>query len=132
MISPIKKMDVIKAEKDWALAHRQLNMDQISKLMHPDYTIITPEGQVQGKEDALKSYSDKDRHWDYAESSDYTIRIYGITAIVIGVWRAKGVNNGTGFDYTARYTSMWVKEENELRIVSDQSTPLKDENQPHI
>jgi Domain of unknown function (DUF4440) len=93
--------------------------------MHPDYTIITPEGQVFCKEDALKSYRDKDRHWEYAESSDYIIRIYGITAIVIGIWRARGVNNGIPFDYNTRYTSMWVKEENELRIVSDQSTPFE-------
>ena len=94
--------------------------------MHLDYPIITPEGQVLDKEDALKSYSEKDRHWEHAESSsDYTIRIYGITAIVIGIWRAKGVNNGKPFDYTARYTSMWVKEENKLRIVSDQSTSIE-------
>ena len=122
MISQIKKLDVIKAEKDWASAHRILDLSQISKLMHPDYTIITPEGQILGKEDALKGYSDDDRHWEYVDSGDYNIRVYGFAAIVIGVWRARGVNNGVSFDYTARYTSMWVKDEDELRIVSDQST----------
>jgi ketosteroid isomerase-like protein len=57
-------------------------------------------------------------------SREHHIRIYGDTAIAIGLWRAKGVNKGKPFDYSARYTSVWVKEGNRLRMISDQSTEI--------
>ena len=124
MLHSIEKDDVIKAERNWTEAHRNLNLNQLSELMHPDYAIITPKGEILNKEDALDSYRSGGRHWEYAESGDYMIRIYGLTAIVIGTWRARGVNNDVYFDYSAKYTSVWLKDECGLRMVSDQSTPF--------
>ncbi|MCH7663227.1 MAG: nuclear transport factor 2 family protein [Chloroflexi bacterium] len=52
------------------------------------------------------------------------INVYGQTAVVVGRWRAKGVNEGVPFDYAARYVSVWVKNAGAWRIVSDQSTEI--------
>ncbi|MCJ7732336.1 nuclear transport factor 2 family protein [Candidatus Bathyarchaeota archaeon] len=76
------------------------------------------------KKTALASYVPGKRDWEEAGSSEHHIRIYGDTAIVIGLWRAKGVNKGKSFDYSTRYTSVWVKEGNRLRMISDQSTEI--------
>ncbi len=92
--------------------------------MHPDYSIIKPDGCVWDKKTALASYVPGTRDWEEARSSKHIVNIYGDTAIVIGLWEARGVNNGVVFDYQARYTSVWVKEEDLLRMVSDQSTEI--------
>jgi ketosteroid isomerase-like protein len=116
--------EVLEAEERWAKAHLDTDVNTINKLMHIDYTIIKPDGSVWDRKNALASYVPGKREWSEAGSSDHIVNIYGDTALVIGIWRAKGVNNGKPFDYQARYTSLWVKENENLRIVSDQSTDI--------
>lgn len=116
--------EVLAAEEEWTQAHLKTDVKTIDRLMHPDYTIIKPDGEVWNKETALASYVPGKRNWTEARSSKHCVRIYGDTAIVIGLWTAKGENNGIAFDYSARYTSLWVKENDNLRMVSDQSTKI--------
>jgi len=116
--------EVMKAEEAWTKAHLKTDIEALDRLMHRDYTIIKPDGSVWDKETALASYVPGKRDWAEAVSSDHRVRIYGDTAVVIGVWRAKGVNNGEAFDYSARYFSVWVKEGNRVQMVSDQSTEI--------
>ena len=120
----LTREEVLAAEKEWAQAHLNTDTEEIDRLMHPDYTIIKPDGSVWDKKIALASYTPGKRDWTEAGSSEHSVRIYGDTAIVIGLWKAMGVNNGEPFDYQARYTSLWVKTNEGLRIVSDQSTEI--------
>jgi ketosteroid isomerase-like protein len=117
--------EVLLAEEEWTQAHLTTDKEALDRLMHPDYTIIKPDGTVWDKETAIASFVPGKRDWVEAGSSEHFVRIYGDTAIVIGLWKAKGVNNGEPFDYSARYTSLWVKENNRLRMVSDQSTEIR-------
>jgi len=116
--------EVLAAEEEWTQAHLKTDKHALDRLMHPDYTIIKPSGEVWNKEKALASYVPGKRDWTEAGSSDHLVRVYGETAVVIGLWIAKGVNNGVPFDYSARDTSLWVKEEGRLLMVSDQSTEI--------
>ncbi len=116
--------EVMVAEEAWALAHLETDVEALDRLMHKDYTIIKPDGAVWDKDTALASYVPGKRDWTEAYSSDHQIGIYGDTAVVIGVWRAKGVNNDEAFDYSARYVSVWVKEDTRVQMVSDQSTEI--------
>lgn len=116
--------EIMEAEDAWTHAHLDTDIEALDRLMHRDYTIIKPDGSVWDKKKALASYVPGKREWTEAGSSDHTVRIYGDTGIVIGVWKAKGVNNGVVFDYSARYTSLWVKEDDRVQMVSDQSTEI--------
>ena len=116
--------EVMAAEEAWTLAHLETDVVALDRLMHRDYTIIKSDGAVWDKETALASYVPGKRDWTEVGSSDHQVRIYGDTAVVIGVWRAKGVNNGEAFDYSARYVSVWVKEGDKIQMVSDQSTEI--------
>lgn len=116
--------EVLAAEEAWTQAHLETDIETLDRLMHRDYTIIKTDGSVWDKETALASYVPGKRDWTEAGSRDHRVRIYGDTAVVIGVWKAKGVNNGEAFDYSARYVSVWVKEEDRVQMVSDQSTEI--------
>ena len=116
--------EVMAAEEAWTKAHLETDVAALDRLMHRDYTIIKPDGSVWDKETALASYVPGKRDWTEAGSSDHQVRIYGDTAVVVGVWKAKGVNNGEAFDYSARYVSVWVKEGDKIQMVSDQSTEI--------
>ena len=116
---------VLRAEREWLLAHLRLDVQALDRLMAPEYSQIGGRGRVVGKEQVLESFRSGGRGWDEAYSDDHEVRIYGDTAaVVIGRWRARGVNAGQPFDYAARYVSAWVKSDGEWRMVSDRSTPI--------
>ena len=121
----IKLDEVFKAENEWTRAHLETNVSALDRLMHPNYSIIKPEGTVWNKEKALASYIPGKRDWEFAESSEHVVNVFGDVAVVVGLWKARGVNNGVSFDYSARYSSVWVKERGVLRMVLDQSTEIE-------
>ena len=59
-----------------------------------------------------------------AHSDEHDVCVYGNAAVVVGRWRARGVNAGEPFDYAARYVSVWVKSDGGWRMASDQLTPI--------
>ena len=116
--------EVIQAEQAWVEAHRRLDIATLDRLMADDYKHIRADGQVIGKAEDLASYQSGDRYWEFAESDEYDIQLYGRTAVLIGRWRARGMNAGERFDYAARFISVYVKRDGRWQMVVAQSTPL--------
>lgn len=119
--------EVIQAEKAWVNAHRRLDIDALERMMADDYKHIRADGVVVGKAEDLASYQTGDRYWEFAESDEYDIQVYGQTAVLIGRWRARGMNAGERFEYTARFISVYVKRDGRWQMVAAQSTPLADQ-----
>ena len=119
--------EVVQAEQAWVDAHRRLDIAALERLMADEYKHIRADGRVIGKAEDLASYQTGDRYWDFAESDDYDIQIYGETAVLIGRWRARGMNAGERFDYAARFISVYVKRDGRWQMVVAQSTPLLDQ-----
>jgi ketosteroid isomerase-like protein len=116
--------EVLQVERAWVEAHRRVDVAAIEQLMADDYTRIEPDGRVTGEAEVLVTYTPETRHWDLAEGDDYQVRIYGHTALVIGRWRARGVNNGQPFDYVARFLSVYVRRAGRWQMVAEQATPI--------
>jgi ketosteroid isomerase-like protein len=123
---------VLVAEREWLLAHLHLDIPALERLMDPDYLQIGAGGDALDKEQVLASFRSGERHWDEANSDEHHVRVYGNTAVVVGRWRARGVNAGRPFDYQARFVSVWVRRDGEWRMVSDQSTPITSQAVPKM
>ncbi len=121
-------MDVIEAilrtESEWAEAHLRLDLATIARIMADDYVIIGKDGTVIARDEALASYRDDVRKWEYARSDELDVRVYGEAAVVIGRWTARGENNGKRFDYVARFMSVYVRRDGQWYIAAEQSTPF--------
>src|SRR3954464_3438725 len=120
--------EVIATERAWVKAHRSLDIAQLAALMADEYAVITRDGRVLGTAEDLASYSSGERHWDFAESDEYDVRIYGDTAILIGRWRARGVNRDYHFDYAARFVAHYAKRDGCWPMTFAQSTAIPDMN----
>ena len=122
-----REEQVIQGEKLWLQTHLDLDIDELDKLMHQDYQSVRPDGTIWDKSRALKSYREDGRMWDLAEVSELDIRVYSSSALVIGIWKAKGENRCEQFDYRARYLSVWIEDsQGEWKLVHDQSIPITD------
>jgi ketosteroid isomerase-like protein len=119
---------VVQAEQALAKAHLNLDVEVFESLLHPGYAIIQPGGVVEGKAKTLASLRSGQRQWQIARSKDLDVRLYGDTAVVIGRWRSQGRNGDTDFDYSARFLSVWVREDGIWRNVAFASAPLNSAN----
>lgn len=120
---------VIAAEQELAAAHVTLDLDQIERLLHPDYVIIQPGGRIESKEEVLTSYRSGTRRWVSARSDQLKVRLYGNTAVVVGRWTAAGQHGAEHFDYDARFLAVWVYADGRWQNVASQSTTLAEEGE---
>jgi ketosteroid isomerase-like protein len=123
-VPPDAASTVILAERAWVEAHRQLDVPTLERLMADEFIQVGPRGQLLAKGDVLASLRSGQRRWEYAESDQYQVHLYGIVAVVHGRWRAKGDNSGSPFDYAARYVAVWIYRQGHWQMVSDQSTGI--------
>ena len=116
---------IIAAEKQLAAAHLTMDLALIDALLHPDYIVLQPDGQVETKAQVLASYATaNERHWEFANADQFEVRISGGTAVVTGRWRARGTNRDVSFDYTAKFMSIWIQEEGRWRNLAYQATEV--------
>ncbi len=120
-----REKEILRAEEEWLQAHLDLDIAALDRLMHSDYRIVKADGTIWDKARALASYKKDARNWDITEISDLSVRLFGSSALVTGLWRAKGQNKGEDFDYLARYLSVWIADQQgSWKLVHDQSVPL--------
>lgn len=125
-IDSVRNNEILLAENALAEAHISLDIEVIDSLLHSDYSIIQPGGKVETKADVLASYRSNQRFWSIAKSDKLDIRLYGDTAVVFGRWMAKGKNGEEKFDYSSRFLSIWLNEDNKWKNVAFQSTDIDD------
>ena len=118
------EQEVLSVERRWVDAHRSLNLDEIDAILADDYVQIQQDGTVSGRQAVLASYQSGERSWSYAESDEYDLRVTETMAVLIGRWRGCGVNSGHEFDYTARFTSVYVLRNGSWQLMLDQSTEI--------
>lgn len=115
---------VMAVEREWTDAHLCGDVETLARLMADDYLKIEADGSVSNKAVTLEKYTPETRFWEQANGDEYVVRLYGETAIVIGRWTAQGINNGTRFDYAARFLSVYVKRAGQWQMVAEQSTAM--------
>jgi ketosteroid isomerase-like protein len=115
---------VAQVEGQLAEAHLRLDLKTIEHLLHPDYVIVQPGGQVETKAEVLASYRSGTRHWETAQVDQLDIRLYENTAIVVGRWQASGQHGEERFDYAARFLSVWVKQAGHWQNIAYQATEI--------
>ena len=115
---------VLAVEHAWTEAHLRGDVQTLEEIMAFDYVKIQPDGSLSDKTTTLASYQPDQRAWDVARGDDYDVRVYGDTAVVIGRWTARGINNGRPFDYAARFLSIYVRRAGRWQMVAEQSTEI--------
>jgi ketosteroid isomerase-like protein len=116
--------EVLSVEREWVEAIKSHDLQAMQRILSEDYTQILPDGTVIGKQAALESYQSERRYWEYAESLDHQIRIYGSTAVMIARWESIGENHGVKFDYQARFMAVYVNNSGRWQLAADLSIPI--------
>lgn len=115
---------VLAFESAWGMAEKNKDAKALDALLDDSLTYIDYDGTLKTKSDFLagvKASSDN-REEEVVEST--SARIYGDTAIVIGVYRVKGIAKGKPYQRRGRFTDTWVSRNGLWVCVASQFTLL--------
>ena len=104
--------------------------DEFYKSWADDYTEITEAGEVLSKEEVRSRYKASANRRPNIPPEDHSVRIYGDTIVMTHVLKKNGMKNDKdGYPvvptvYSFRVTHLFVKRENEWRMISTQWTPV--------
>ena len=96
----------------------------LDRIMDDHWTLITPNGDVIGKSQFLKEYSDGITKCEAMDKSDVMVRVYGDAATVSGRIRTSIKVEGRQVGGDDRFTEVYVRRDGGWRNVSTQATRI--------
>ena len=99
---------VMDLEQQWVKAGLASNADGIAPLLAADFVSVQSDGSMQTKAVYLAGAAKS--KWQVNEVSDMKVQVHGDSAVVTGVWTAKGTDGtGKAFAGKERFADTWVK-----------------------
>ena len=99
----------MKLEKAFADAIIKNDLKSIGRIVADDWIIIDPNGEIVDRTRFFEVIKSGALTHDTMHSEDFRVRVYGDSAVVTGVTRAKGKFMGQEFSTRERATDVFVK-----------------------
>ena len=96
----------------------------LERLMTPDYTFVSPAGDVQTRTERLAPMKSGDLKNEQVIYDEVSIRTYGSTAVVVSHVAVKGKSKGTAVGGQFRATLMLVKTKGQWQMVASQASRI--------
>ena len=113
---------LIKLERDWNDAFYRKDVAFIRNLLADEFVATYEDGRRGDKANELKLVAEVNQQVLSATQDDFTIKVYGDTAVVWFTLRLVGIRQGQQTEVALRYTDVWVTIGGRWQCVSSQST----------
>lgn len=116
---------VLALETAWNHAEQSKDVVALDQLLAPELVYIDYDGSLMNKEEFLASVKSEGLSPAQIVNESQTAKVFGDCALVTGIYREKGTNNGKPYTRRGRFTDTWVKVNNTWRCVASQSTLIQ-------
>lgn len=113
---------VLALEKAWNHALEVKDANALQMLLADSLVSVDIDGSVQTKAEFLASIKAQDYKPSQAVTEQADVQVYGNAAVVTGIFRIKGVENGKPYVHRERYTDTWIKRNQAWQCVASQTT----------
>ena len=117
MIKVTSEEELLRVEKEFAEAIVKNDLEGIERLVADDWIIIGPDGEIVERARFFEVIKSGAMTHDTMESEDFRIRIYGDSAVVTGITRAKGKFMGQEFSTQERATDVFINRDGRWQCV---------------
>lgn len=111
-------------EISWAAAERRNNNNTLDALFADSLLFVDYDGELLTKAEYLARIGSAGPKVLEAVTENMSVRVLGNTAIVIGVYREKGLRNGKPYQQRRRFIDTWVRENGNWVCVAAAATLL--------
>jgi ketosteroid isomerase-like protein len=122
--SAAQRSRVMVFESAWGMAEKNKDVRALDALLDDSLTYIDYDGTLKTKSDFLAGVKARSDNREQEVVESMSARVYGDTAIVIGIYRVKGVDKGKPYQRRGRFTDTWVNRKGLWVCVASQYTVL--------
>ena len=115
---------LIELEQGWNEAFYRKDVAFIEDILADDFIATYDDGSRGDKAGELALSAEFNQQVESAIQDEFTVRVYGDTAVVNFTLHLVGVRQGQQVEVTLRYTDVWVLDDGRWQCVSTQSTKV--------
>jgi uncharacterized protein (TIGR02246 family) len=115
---------LLQAEADACKAFEDGNADALRKALTPDFTLVDSRGNVTGIEQNLAEVAAREPYYDEFRNDGQSVRMYGDTALIVGVTHIRGKAGGEAFAADFRYTDTWIRRDGRWLLAASHASRL--------
>ncbi|MFC5435274.1 nuclear transport factor 2 family protein [Rhodanobacter umsongensis] len=101
--------DLLHAEADVCQAFEAGHADALRRALTADFTLVDSHGNVTNLEQNLGEVATREPHYEVFHNHDQQVRLYGDTALIVGITSIRGRAGGKPFVADFRYTDTWIR-----------------------
>lgn len=113
---------IIALENAWNQAEERKDAKALDSLLDNSLVYTDYDGTLKTKADFLASLRAPALNPEQQVTESMTVQVYGDVAVVIGIYRVKGINKGKAYLRRGRFTDTWVNHNGNWVCVASQYT----------
>src|SRR5438270_7534831 len=111
---------VLGLENAWNHAIEAKDTKALDMLLANTFVAVEIDGSVSSKSEFLASIKAPEYQPSQAVNENINVQIYGNAAVVVGIFRIKGVEKGKPYVHRERFTDTWIKVDQGWQCVASQ------------
>ena len=116
--------DLLKAEANACQAFETGHAEVLRHALTADFTLVDSHGKVTNLEQNLAEVAAREPFYEMFRNHDQRVRLYGDTALIVGITSIRGRAGGKPFVADFRYTDTWIRQGGEWRLAASHASRL--------
>jgi ketosteroid isomerase-like protein len=113
---------VLALETAWGHAIEEKNTKALDMILASTFIAVEIDGSMSNKAEFLASIKSPEYQPSQAVNEQVNVQVYGNAAVVVGIFRVKGMEKGKPYVHRERFTDTWIKQNNTWQCVASQAT----------
>ena len=113
---------VLGLENAWGHAIEAKDTKGLDQLLAPTFLAVEIDGSVSSKAEFLAGIRAPEYQPSQAVNEQINVQVYGNSAVVVGIFRVKGVEKGKPYVHRERFIDTWIKHEQSWQCVASSAT----------
>ena len=113
---------VLGLENAWGHAIEAKDTKALDQLLAPTFLAVEIDSSVSSKAEFLAGIRAPEYQPSQAVNEQINVQVYGNSAVVVGIFRVKGVEKGKPYVHRERFIDTWIKHEQSWQCVASSAT----------
>lgn len=118
------KQEILRVEAELLRAWETGDAATVRRDLDPSFTLVDSKGNITDFAANVAEVEKRDPAYTVFRNRDQAVRVYGDSAIVIGITRVEGSSGGAEFKAEFRFTDTWVMRDGRWKLAASHATRL--------
>ena len=118
------RSNILALEHAWDQAQERGDVKALSAIFDNALIYVDYDGKLLTKAEYLARVKANNIHMQQIVAEEMSVQMFGSTAIVVGTYRVKGVENGKPYVHRGRFTDTWVLRGTNWICIAAETTPI--------